>query len=465
MSTTLEDLVKQRNAAVDEAKGLIDKAKEETRALTEDETEKLRTLDDSYKSLGAEIEKQNDVQELIARGASMEHMQVPGIAPGTTPSGTPDLYGGAGNVMSPEQEQEIRGLFRTPGESFAESAQYQGWLKAYPNGGPSISVETFSQPLEVPNARAMMGMRTPTEKVRSMLQIDESKLRTLVTSDNASAGELVLSLRRGLLEPGLVRPLTIRDLVTVIPVTTDTVEWVRELSREENAAPVEEATAITGTSGTKPQGGLTFEKVTEHIRTIAEWVPVTKRIVADAGQIRAYIDQYLSYDLSLELEDQIVGGSGTGEDFLGILNDPDVQTQTGGNTVLHDLRHAKRKVRTVARTNANGIVMNPEDIADMDLLRDLSGGANTGQFLGQSPFQYTGNDRVWGLPIVESEAVDPGTAIVADFARAILFDRESTNISVGTAGDDFIRNIVRILGELRAGFGIVRPKAFVIVTL
>jgi hypothetical protein len=42
----------------------------------------------------------------------------------------------------------------------------------------------------------------------------------------------------------------------------------------------------------------------------------------------------------------------------------------------------------------------------------------------------------------------------------VLFDRESVAISVGTAGDDFIRNIVRVLGELRAGFTVARVKAF-----
>jgi HK97 family phage major capsid protein len=52
--------------------------------------------------------------------------------------------------------------------------------------------------------------------------------------------------------------------------------------------------------------------------------------------------------------------------------------------------------------------------------------------------------------------------MVGDFRRAVLFDRESTTISVGTAGDDFIRNIVRVLAEMRAGFGVLRPSAFVI---
>jgi HK97 family phage major capsid protein len=57
------------------------------------------------------------------------------------------------------------------------------------------------------------------------------------------------------------------------------------------------------------------------------------------------------------------------------------------------------------------------------------------------------------------------TALVGDFRRAMLFDRETTSISIGTAGDDFIRNLVRVLAELRAGFVVIRPAAFVAVTL
>lgn len=455
----LAELVKERNAAVDESQGMIAKAKEAGQPLSDEDAEKLRGLDEKYTKLGEEITKAEEMAEVVARSGSMTKTEPPKGESG----GAPKIYGEQSD-LSAEARAQIEDMFRTPGEKFVASQQYAGWMKAYPNGGPSVGVDAYSQPLEVDNMRSILGMRSATEKMRSMLSVDETKLRTLSTSDSASAGALVQSLRRGLIEPGLVRPLTIRDLVTVIPVQTDTIEWVREKTRTNNAAPVEEATALTGTSGTKPQGAVDFERVTDHIRTIAEWIPATKRILSDAGQLRAYIDAVLASDLALELEDQMVSGAGTGEEFLGILNDPDTQTQSGGNTELHDLRSAKRKVRTEARTNANGILLNPEDMENIDLLRDLSGGANTGQFLGQSPFQYTGNDRIWGLPVVESEAIDPGTAVVADFTRAILYDREGTNISVGTAGDDFIRNIVRILAELRAGFAIIRPKAFVIVT-
>lgn len=455
---TVAELEKQRDDVVTEAQELLASFKGET--PDEEGGKKLRGLDENFQALEKQITEAGNLQSTSDRfRAAAEEKEKREEKLRTEQR--PALYGDdQGDELKKFLDQPI-----TPGEMFTRSEAYSKWMAQYPNGGPSMEGAYRSTAEDVGAYSRLLNLHTATEKLRGVLT--PAKFRSLVTASDSSAGTLVNSLRRGLIEPGLVRPLTVRDLLTVLPVTTDTIEYVREASRISNAAPTEEASALTGTSGTKPEGGLAFESASDTVKTIAEWVPVTKRILADAPQLRAYIDSYLSYDLALELEDQIVSGSGGGENFTGILNTTNVLTQTGGDTMLDDLRAAKRKIRVGGRTTPNGILMNPEDTETLDLLRahntaDTAGSYN---FLGSNPFAYTGNDRVWAMPIVESEAVDPGTVLVGDFTRAILFDRESTGISVGTAGDDFIRNIVRVLAELRAGFGVIRPTAFCIVTL
>jgi len=341
----------------------------------------------------------------------------------------------------------------TPGESFVRSESYANWLAKFPNSAPMGDFR--SDPVKIESMARLMGMRMGGEGMRALL-----------TSNDASAGQLVYSLRRGLLEPGLVRPLTVRDVVTVLPVSTDTIEYVKENSRVSAAAPVAEATALTGTSGTKPEGGLTFTVVTDTVKTLAEWIPATKRILQDAPLLRAYIDEYLSYDLALELEDQMITGNNTGENFNGILNQAGLTQGAVANENNFDLvRRAKTKVRLVARTNPNAVLMNPNDAQNMDIAKSGSASAPY-QYWGAGPFgQGNGPQSLWGIPVVESEAVNADTAVVGDFTRAVLYDRESTTISVGTANDDFIRNIVRILAEMRAGFGVIRPSSFCVVTL
>jgi HK97 family phage major capsid protein len=456
----LQEAVTARQSAIDEAMKIVAAHKDAGTTPEGDEVTKLRTLDEQFKELDAKIiaaEAENAGGDLISSFAGRAE-DLKARLEGSREGNRPDLYRGGGDELDEWIKTAI-----TPGERFVTSRGYSEWINRFPSGGPSFQATQFSEAEDVGAFRSMLGLQDPTSKLRGMLT--PAKFRSLVQSDSGSdprtsAGMLVQSLRRGLLENGLTRPLTVRDLVTTLPVTTDTIEYVKEKSRLQNAAPVEEATALTGSTGRKPEGGIDFQVVTDTVKTIAEWVPITKRILSDAPQLRSYIDSYLTYDLALELEDQIVAGSGGGEDFTGILNTAGVLTQSGAATSIDDLRAAKRKVRVGGRTNPNAILMTPADIeTEVDTAKD-----STLNYIGQSPFAYNGNERLWGMPIIETEALDDGTAIVGDFSRAILFDRESTNISVGTADDDFIRNIVRVLAELRAGFGVIRPKAFCVVT-
>ena len=51
------------------------------------------------------------------------------------------------------------------------------------------------------------------------------------------------------------------------------------------------------------------------------------------------------------------------------------------------------------------------------------------------------------------------TALVGDFSKAVLFDRQSLSITLGTIIDQFVRNMITVLGEIWAGFGVIRPSA------
>src|SRR5690606_35943100 len=177
----------------------------------------------------------------------------------------------------------------------------------------------------------------------------------------------------------------------------DTVEFVQQTTQLSSAAPVPEATSAAAPTsaaeagplvpatggGYKPEGTLAFQKVTATVKTIAEWVPATKRGLADASQLRGLIDDELRADLAEEEEDQILNGSGSGENLTGILQTSGIQTQAWSTDLLETIRKAKTKTRTVGRVIPNGIVLNPEDAERLDLLKPTSG---DGQFYGPGPF-------------------------------------------------------------------------------
>ena len=206
---------------------------------------------------------------------------------------------------------------------------------------------------------------------------------------------------------------------------------------------VAEASALTGSSGLKPEGGLTFDAKTATVRTIAVWAPATTRILSDAPSLRQYIDGYLTHELGCELEDQVIAGDGTGQNFEGVLTNPNVQTAgpPGAlDSMIDVIREAITLVQVNGRTDPTGIVLHPADAEVLDLLK-VNDEANhyVGDVFGP------GQRSLFGVRLVITDAVPQGTAIVGDWSKAVLFDRQSTTISVGTVNDDFARNIVRVL--------------------
>jgi HK97 family phage major capsid protein len=348
------------------------------------------------------------------------------------------------------------------GQHYIESAEYKGLLESVPGG-------QFTKQHRV-NARPV--------GFKSLVRPQGQKALVTGASDTSGGAFLRaddLGLQVGM-EP-FMRPLSLRNLVTSGTTTSDSIEYVRVTSITNNAAPVAEATSsapptVSGANlvpnaggGYKPESGLAVARYSTPVRTIAHWIPVTKRALADAAQMVTLIDGFLEYGLEEELEDQMIAGDGSGENFEGLANVSGVQAQTpvadadGG--ILATLRQAKTKVQLVGRARPNGYVMNPADMETIDLLTD-----NENRFYFGGPAAAGNAGTLWGLPIVPSEAVPSGTAYVGAWDKAILWDRQQSTITTTDShADFFVRNLVAILGELRAAFGIIQPNAFVEIDL
>jgi HK97 family phage major capsid protein len=309
-----------------------------------------------------------------------------------------------------------------------------------------------------------------TQRLMEFRGFSELDMRSeLVTGSNteSGAGTLVIPDRYPTITELGRRPLTIRQLITNLTTNSDSVEYVRIVAETSNAAPVPEANVTDpetsgGEPGYKPESGMEFEKKTTPVKTIAHWMPATTRALSDASQLRGLIDSFLRYYLDLELEDQIVVGNGIGENFEGILETDGIQEQpyivdTNDNAFFHTARTARRKVRTIGRRIPTAYILNPEDWERLDLATD-----DVKRFYSQGPFSEM-TPILWGLPVVESEAVPVGTGIVGDLRTCVLWDREQASISVSNShADFFIRNLVAILAELRAAFGVLKPNALVV---
>jgi HK97 family phage major capsid protein len=336
---------------------------------------------------------------------------------------------GAGNVAP---------AIKSFGQQFTESDAFGDWLKSFAPSGRVPERVQFTSPSITING----GL----------------KALVLGATDSAGGALVYNDQRRDLVVPYVFRPFTVRDIMTVLPTMSDTIEYARVASVTNSAAPILEATSTS--TGTKPESAMVFERVTDTIKTIPHWIPATKQVLADAPQLRAMIDQFLRDGIEEELEDQVIAGDGQSPNFTGLLNYSGTTSQGYSTNLLTTLRKARTACRVTGRATANGILMHPNDWEDFDLLQDAE---QRYYFGGPS---VMGQPRLWGLPVVESEAMTEGLCVLGDFRQCVIWDREQITISVTNSHSDyFIKNIIVILAEGRFGFGILRPAALVEVDL
>jgi HK97 family phage major capsid protein len=425
MSKRLQELLTTIGEKSNEVNGLFDKAGNEDPSAefvkqVKDLNKEIEDLEHQAKDL-MEAEGIRDRNQ--KRLDDLRRPQNPGLP----------FAGGENNPAASEKSAPER---KTLGQTFVNDEAIQSWLKQVaPSGHVNEKARLQSPPVQM-----------------------NALMKALVTGvSDTSAGALVRTDYAPLVAYPF-RELTVRDLVTMGTTGTDLIEYPRVTGYTNNAAPVAEATDVN--TGAKPESDMALEKVTTAVKTIAHWIPATKRSLADAGQVRTLIDNFLRYGLEEELEDQIINGNGTGENFTGILNTTGTQTQAYDTSLLTTTRKARTLVKVTGRARPTAYVFHPNDWEDFDLLQD---GENRYYFGGPS---VLGNPRLWGVPVVETEAATEGVGILGDWRQIVIWDREQASITVSDShADFFIRNLVAILAEMRAAMGVLRPAAFVEIDL
>jgi HK97 family phage major capsid protein len=189
-------------------------------------------------------------------------------------------------------------------------------------------------------------------------------------------------------------------------------------------------------------------------------VGATKRALSDVGQLRGLIDQELRDDLVDELENQMFNGNGVGENFTGINNQAGTLVQAFNTNGIITARQAITTLLVIGRQMPTAFVFHPTDWEAIDLLRGTDG-----HFLRGDPFR-SGPNTLWGVPVVQSFHITQGAGWLANWRKAVLWDRQQATISATDSHEDwFIRNMIAILAELRAAFGLIRPAGFVQVLM
>lgn len=278
-------------------------------------------------------------------------------------------------------------------------------------------------------------------------------VQNAITSATGSAGSLITPQRETEIVGLPRRQMTIRQLLQVGPISSNSAEYGRMVSRTNNAAVVAEGAQ-------KPESNYVWEQADAPVRTIAHWVPVSRQAMDDIPMLQGEIDGELRYGLDFVEEAEILKGDGTGQHLLGLVPEasayvaPDI---TVVNMTKIDVLRLAILQASLAEYPADGIVLHDTDWASIELTKD---GEN--RYIFANVIQLAG-PQLWGRPVIATQAMDLDEFLVGAFRMAAkIYDRMDTEVLISSEDrDNFIKNMLTVRAEKRLALAVKRPQALV----
>lgn len=245
--------------------------------------------------------------------------------------------------------------------------------------------------------------------------------------------------------------LSLLDALPVLPVGAPVFEFVTV-----DTLPLAGYQLTEGAE--KAESSVTPQLKRAEVATIAHHTTASLQVLNDNAGLEDQVSQVLGVGCRLKLEHQILNGAGGEGEINGLLNQATAVTPTA--TAPADRIGEVLTALQAAGWEPRLIVLHPSDWFGIASVRDTSGGYVLGSPRDPAPA------ALWGVPVVLSASMPIGQALVLDTAQVAVLDRESVEVEASRHhGDNFTRNLVTLLAELRAGLAVFAPSAVRLLTL
>ena len=278
-----------------------------------------------------------------------------------------------------------------------------------------------------------------------LLKLDVKAAGTMTINSNYSGGTVGLSEMEGGLTRIQRRRPFMRQLVNSRGTTSKYVVYTEQKNADPGVA------GMTAEGAEKTQTDFDIVENSCEVKKITAFIKVSKEMIQDLPFMQGEINGELMELIELKLDEQILSGDGLGDNLSGILANSLPFTPGPTFTALVPSANQTDVLRIaiaqIAQNNFNAthILLNPIDAAAMDLTKD-----STGNYTYSMQITMDGVTTVKAVPVIENNLIVAGTYVVGDMSKDNLRIREEMNIQVGYVNDDFTKNLVTVLAEMRA---------------
>jgi len=288
-----------------------------------------------------------------------------------------------------------------------------------------------------------------SEQYKQLVAGNVQRARIEVKNTVTSTSSTALADQRPGMIPGSFVPLTVRDVLRSIPVTSNMVNSLRETGFVNSAAEVSQG-------ATKNESDITFAPYNVPIETVAHWIKISNQLLADAPAVVAYIETRLRDGLAQRIENQFINGDGNAPNLSGLTDAGNFTAYTlqESDDLLVDAINRLKYAMWATGNAPDTIIVNPATWGQMERQRESSGG---GQYLYGMPGMNAGMSP-FGVRVVLSTYLAAAKIIAAKFSdSAIVFNRSGAVVEMGYVNDDFTRNLITIRAEERLALACDRP--------
>lgn len=231
------------------------------------------------------------------------------------------------------------------------------------------------------------------------------------------------------------------DYVNLGRTNRAVITWVNKVNKEGNAAFIGEAVL-------KPLASFQLEPEISNAKKVAERMKASTEILEDVDEMEALIRNELEYEVRMAVHTAMLFATRSATSVGGVTTYATPYTLVGVETTEPNNADAIRAAITQLitlnfRRNIIAFV-NPVDAANLEMAK-----ASDGHYIIVPFVTRDGQLRVKNVPVIEENDIPVGSVLVGDMSKINVRIYKDFTVSWGWENDDFSKNLVTVIGEMR----------------